>query len=347
MNKCIVFTQKDKAELIEEPVKELGKNDVAVKLDFSTISAGTERANLVGELNIAAGNILTEVVFPRRVGYSASGTVIKTGEDVSRVAIGDKVIVVWGRHDMISVVNENNVYKIPEGVSESDAAFALISTFPMAAIRKCNLEFGESAMVMGLGILGMFAVKLLRAAGAYPIIAVDPVAEKREKALKYGADYAFDPTESDFAQQVKNVTEGGAKVCIEVTGLGIGLDNALDALARFGRVALLGCTRNSNFTIDYYNKVHAKGVTFVGAHTLARPKYESSEGWWTEKDEISAFFNLVRGGRLTVSDLNAEYYSPEEAPEVYTRLINDKNFPTVQFDWRRLKGEALNLHLLE
>ena len=43
--------------------------------------------------------------------------------------------------------------------------------------------------------LPMFAVKLLRVAGAYPIVAVDPVAEKREKALTYGADYAFDPTD--------------------------------------------------------------------------------------------------------------------------------------------------------
>ena len=336
MNKCIVFTEKDKAELISEPVKAVGDNDVAVRLHYSTISAGTERANLIGELNIAAGVIPKSVVFPRRAGYSASGTVIETGKKVTRVAVGDKVLVTWGNHNMISVIDENKVYKIPEGVSMSDAAFALISTFPMAAIRKCNLEMGESAMIMGLGILGMMAVKLLRAAGAYPIVAVDPVPEKREKALTFGADYAFDPRDPDFAEKVKEVTDGGAKVCIEVTGLGAGLDNALDALARFGRVALLGCTRHSDFTIDYYNKVHAKGVTFVGAHTMARPKYESSEGWWTEADDIKAYFGLLSGGRLVMSDLMGEYHSPEDAPEVYTRLINEKNFPTVQFDWSLL-----------
>ena len=325
MNKCIVFTEKDKAELISEPVKAVGDNEVAVRLHYSTISAGTERANLIGELNIAAGVIPKSVVFPRRAGYSASGTVIETGKKVTRVAVGDKVLVTWGNHNMISVIDENKVYKIPEGVSMSDAAFALISTFPMAAIRKCNLEMGESAMIMGLGILGMMAVKLLRAAGAYPIVAVDPVPEKREKALTFGADYAFDPRDPDFAEKVKEVTDGGAKVCIEVT-----------ALARFGRVALLGCTRHSDFTIDYYNKVHAKGVTFVGAHTMARPKYESSEGWWTEADDIKAYFGLLSGGRLVMSDLMGEYHSPEDAPEVYTRLINEKNFPTVQFDWSLL-----------
>ncbi len=337
MNKCIVFTEKYRAELISEPVSAIGEKDVAVKLEFSTISAGTERANIAGDVNIAGDKILTEVIFPRRAGYSAAGTVVEVGEAVSKVKVGDKVAVAWGRHDMISVVPENNVHKIPDGVCMSDAAYALISTFPMSAIRKCHLQVGESAMVMGLGILGMIAIKLLRAAGAYPIIAVDPVAEKREKALSFGADYALDPTDPDFAKTVKDITNGGAKVCIEVTGLGVGLDNALDALARFGRVALLGCTRNSDFTIDYYHKVHAPGVTLVGAHTMARPKYESSEGWWTEADDINAYFDLIRGGRVDMSDLIGEIHSPEDAPEVYNRLVSEKNFPTVQFDWRNLK----------
>ena len=337
LNKAIVFTEKDRAELIEEPVREIGPNDVAVRLDFSTISAGTERANLTGDINISGDRILKEVVFPRRAGYSASGTVIETGCEVTKVVPGDKVAVVWGVHAMTSVVPEHRVHKIPDGVSMSDAAFALISTFPMAAIRKCHLQIGESAMVMGLGILGMIAVKLLRAAGACPVIAVDPVKEKREKALTYGADYALDPTAPDFAETVKRLTDGGAKVCIEVTGLGIGLDNALDAVSRFARVALLGCTRNSDFTIDYYHKVHSRGVSLIGAHTMARPHYESSEGLWTEKDDIKAYFDLLRGGRIVMNDLVGEIHSPTEAPEVYSRLISEKNFPVIQFDWRDLK----------
>lgn len=280
---------------------------------------------------------MTEAIYPRRPGYSSAGVVTEIGSEVTRVAVGDRVVVTWGNHKQYNVINEDKVYKIPDGVSTSDAAFALISTFSMAAIRKCKLEFGESAMVMGLGILGMFAIKLLRVAGAYPIVAVDPVAEKREKALTYGADYAFDPTDPEFAKKVKEVTKGGAKVCIEVTGLGAGLDNALDAMAMFGRIALLGCTRHSDFNIDYYNKVHARGVTFVGAHTMARPKYESSNGWWTEADEVETFLALVDSGRLTVSDLNPEYHTPDDVEEVYYRLRTDKNFPTVQFDWRDVK----------
>ena len=113
MNKCIVFTEKDKAELISEPVKAVGDNEVAVRLHYSTISAGTERANLIGELNIAAGVIPKSVVFPRRAGYSAYGTVIERGKKVTRVAVGGQVLGTWGNHNLISGIYETGYLRSP------------------------------------------------------------------------------------------------------------------------------------------------------------------------------------------------------------------------------------------
>ena len=121
------------------------------------------------------------------------------------------------------------------------------------------------------------------------------------------------------------------------TGIGAGLDGILDCMARFGRVALLGCTRSSDFTIDYYRKVHGPGITLIGAHTMARPIRDSSDGWWTEWDDFEALLKLTRLGRIRLSDLVEEIHSPEEAPAVYERLCTEKTFPLVQFDWRRLK----------
>jgi threonine dehydrogenase-like Zn-dependent dehydrogenase len=188
---------------------------------------------------------------------------------------------------------------------------------------------------MGLGILGIFAVQELRAAGAYPIVAVDPVAERREFALKMGADFALDPTDAKFVDTVKEITNGGANVCIEVTGLGIGLVQALDCMQLMGRVALLGCTRSSKFEIDYYGKVHGKGISLIGAHTMMRPKQESSAGLWTDEDDLKALLALVKGGRLNFADMICETVSPEDAQQVYDRLANQKNFPIgVLFDWK-------------
>ena len=336
-NPNIIFTSPGVAELIDKEIPVLrDEYDVLVKTAVTTISAGTERANLIGNPNVN-GTGAPSVVFPRQAGYSTGGEVIAVGDKVTRVKVGDRVAVSWTKHAAYNVVNENQVYLLPDSVSYAEASLVHITTFPLAAIRKCHTEIGESAIVMGMGVLGIIATVLLRAAGASPIIAVDPVKEKRELALTLGADYAFDPFEPDFAKTVKGITNGGAKLAIEVTGLGQGLDMVLDCMAKFGRVALLGCTRSSDFTIDYYRKVHCPGITLIGAHTRARPAKESAENWWTEKDDAEAIINLVKTGRIDLKRLIEETYSPEDAPAVYDRLAKNSAFPIVQFDWTRLE----------
>ena len=333
--KQIVFTKPCVAELLEKEIDAPKSNEVQVRLAVSTISSGTERANLIVDPNIdivGSGS----VIFPRTAGYSSSGVVEAVGEGVTEFEAGDKVAMSWTTHKQVINMDKNLVYKLPESVSFNDGALIHISTFPMAAIRKCRLEIGESAIVMGMGVLGLVAIPLLKTAGAVPVIAVDPVPEKREKALSVGADYALDPFAEDFAKTVKEITGGGAKVGIEVTGIGAGLDGILDCMARFGRVALLGCTRNKDFTIDYYRKVHGPGITLVGAHTQARPQYESRDGWWTQRDDVKTTLKLTEMGRIKLSDMIDEIHSPVDAPEVYTRLANEKSFPMVQFDWRNL-----------
>lgn len=331
----IVFTKPCVAEFLEKEIEAPKAGEMQVRLAVSTISSGTERANLVGDPNIGP-NSAGAVVFPRILGYSSSGVVEAVGEGVTDFKTGDRVAMSWTTHTQVLNINQDCVYKLPDNVSFNDGALLHISIFPLAAIRKCHLEIGESAIVMGMGVLGLIAIPLLKAAGAVPIIAVDPIPEKREKALAVGADYALDPYAEDFAKTVKELTNGGAKVGIEVTGVGAGLDGILDCMARFGRVALLGCTRNKEFTIDYYRKVHGPGITLVGAHTQARPNYESHNGWWTQRDDINAVMKLTEMGRIRLSDIIDEIHSPLEAPEVYRRLATEKSFPMVQFDWRKL-----------
>lgn len=87
------------------------------------------------------------------IGYSSAGIVTETGSAVNDIKIGDRVAVYWGVHKKHITVNRKNVIKLPDEVSTKEASMALISTFPLSAIRKTRLEIGESAMVMGLGIL--------------------------------------------------------------------------------------------------------------------------------------------------------------------------------------------------
>ena len=339
MDKQIVFTGKNRAELLDVESQSLGDNQVRVKTVYSTISNGTEKANITGETAISVISKSDVATFPRVLGYSTSGVVVEKGASVKSLEIGDRVAMCWTTHRNYNVVDEKKAVKIEgENVSFEEASVAHIATFPLAAIRKTKLEIGESLMVMGLGILGLLAVQLANAAGAVPVIAVDPVKERREMALKFGADYAFDPFEDGFVEKVKDVTNGGVNTAIEVTGQGAGLNETLDCMAKFGRVALLGCTRNSDFTVDYYRKVHGPGITLIGAHTMARPSEVSYPGYFTTADDIKTVLKLCANNRINIKEMIGETHSPEDCAEVYERLINDKNFPTVvQFDWEKLE----------
>ena len=349
MNRNIIFTKKDTAELVEKPMPEVGQGEVRVKLVRSTVSSGTERANVTGCNVVSIWDPPdAPVVWPRQSGYSSSGVVDAVGEGVASVKPGDRVAMSWTLHSEYVAVPEDRVYRLPDGVSFEAGALAHISTFPMAAIRKCGLELGESAIVMGQGILGQLAVMLLKCAGATPVIAADPIAAKREEALKLGADFAFDPTAADFRERVLAVCPladhgiytgeraSGVKVAIEVTGLGAGLNNVLDVMAPMGRVALLGCTRNSDFSVDYYHKVHGRGIALFGAHTWARPANDSSAGLFTHRDDAQTFLKLLALGRLSVAGYVADVRSPADCCAVYAELAKGGAFPITQFDWRRL-----------
>ena len=334
-NRQIVFTAPNAAELLEVPMPVPGEGQVVVRTAVSTVSSGTERANLSGDPNVSPTRITPEAIFPRYPGYSLSGVVESVGERVTGLAPGDRVAVNWGKHARFVCVDQINVHRIEDdSVSFSAAALAFIASFPLAAIRKCRLEIGESALVMGLGVLGQLGVQLLRAAGACPVIAAAPSPGKRERALTLGADLALDPTAENFAARVKEATHGGANVALEVTGAGSALNNVLDGMAKMGRVALLGCTRDSDFTVDYYHKVHGPGISLIGAHTKARPVYESSPGLWTHHDDITAILRLDAAGRIDLENFVQEVHSPEDAEAVYRRLLTERSFPVVQFDWR-------------
>jgi 2-desacetyl-2-hydroxyethyl bacteriochlorophyllide A dehydrogenase len=345
MNRQILFTEPNKAELVEVGLPDqLQTDEVLVRMAYTAISAGTERANLVGDLNVSGTVILDRAIFPRALGYSGSGIVEKVGDDVKSVIPGDRVIVYFGQHKQYNQVPESKVIKIEDAdTSLSQAALVVIACFSIEGVRKTRLEIGESALVAGLGILGLLAVQVCKTAGAVPVIAADLNPKRRQLAVKLGADYALDAADPEYVATVKRLTQGhGVNVAVEVTGVGAALPQTLSCMAKFGRVVLLGCTRDPVDHIDFYHQVHAPGVSLIGANNFARPDYESSPGNWTGQDDCRALLKLMAGGRLDFQPLINEIHSPADAPAVYHRLAHDmQNFPIgVLFDWGKLKGDT-------
>ena len=332
---CVKEYDAQYVEVGDVDTEKIPDGQVLVKTVISSVSAGTEKANYIGEKHVW-GNSDYILPFPREIGYSSAGVIVGVGNGVDCVNAGDRVVVsrFKAKHKNYFFANQEDLIKIPDGVSDKDAALAFIASFPLGGLRKVKLEIGESCLITGLGILGQFAVKFAKAMGANPVIATDPNPARRKLALEMGADYAFDPLDKDAMNNIKAVSGGGVNTAIEVTGVGVGLNQTLDCMKPLGRIALLGCTRNSDFTVDYYRKVHSPGITLVGAHTNARPRFDSYPNYFTQIDEIDVILKLVASKRIVLKDVVSEVHKPTECTTIYDRLVNDKNFPVgLQFDW--------------
>ena len=333
-SKKIVFTAPHKAELLEVDVRELKEDEVLTDMEYTVVSGGTERANIMAMPNTGGDN------FPKTLGYCGIGHVIKVGSAVDNIAVGDRVLVYHGKHMKYNVRTVKEITKVEnDSIDSLDAAFVIIAAMGLGGVRKLEIELGESAMIMGLGLLGIFAVQFCRLSGAYPVIAADLNPARRELALKLGADYAFDPSAPDFVEQVKAATKGkGVRATVEVTGVSAAMKQALECASLMGRISLLGCTRVSDCAVDYYQQVHRPGVKLIGAHNLVRPKVESYPHHWTHQDDCKAILDMIAAGRVQVAPIVSRVVSPEDCTEIYNQLCDDPHFPMgTVFDWKEIK----------
>ena len=332
LNKQIFFTDVHKAELLENEVGKVKENEVLTKMEYTVVSGGTERACILGMNN-------TPQNYPMSLGYCGVGYVEEVGSGVNKVSVGDRVLVYHGCHSKYNIRPESDITKVENNaISSLEAAFVIIASMGLGGVRKLEIELGESAMVMGQGLLGIFATQFLRLSGANPVIAVDLNPQRRELALKLGADYAFDPSDENFVQKVKDATKGkGVKGCVEVTGVASAMKQALDCASWMGRISLLGCTRVSDCPIDYYQQVHRPGITLIGAHNFVRPKHESYPHHWTHHDDCNAILDMIASKRIQVEPIVSRVESPVDAPRIYNELCDDKDFPLgTVFDWSKV-----------
>lgn len=329
----IVFESVGQAVLRELEVPRPRAGEVLIENDYTVVSAGTERANLLNLPN-------TSLMFPYYPGYSGVGHVVALGDGVENAAIGDRVLSSFSGHRSHAVQGAADLTIVRDDRIESlDAAFVVIGAMGLQGVRKLKLELGESAMVIGLGILGMFATQLAAIDGAIPVIVSDFDGNRCDLALSLGADHAFPPDEEALPDKVRELTHGkGVDGIVEVTGVASALQDALTYVAREGRISLLGCTRVSDAGIDFYQHVHLRGVSLIGAHTFVRPEVDSRPGYWTARDDYRTLLALIAAGRLRVRPIVAEVVSPERAPAIYARLAEEKHPPLgIVFDWEQVR----------
>ena len=332
----IVFESIGRAVLKEFEVPQPQIGEVLLETEYSVISAGTERANLMNLPNTETG----QRGFPFYPGYCASGRVIAIGDEVTNLKVGDRIVINWGGHRSHTINKAQAALKIEDdSIDLFDAALAPIAAFSFLGVRKLKIELGETAMIAGQGILGVLALQIASLSGAIPVVVSDFDPARRALAMKLGAACAFSPDEENFVEKVKEATGGnGPNAVVEVTGSIVALQQALEYVAWEGRISLLGCTRVSDVPIDFYKYVHRRGISLIGAHTSTRAQHESAPGHWTAHDDYRTFLKLVAANKLQTRPLISEIVSPEAAPSVYARLAETKNPPMgIVFDWSKTR----------
>ena len=262
------------------------------------------------------------------LGHEVSGVIEKLGEDVHDWSVGDRVIICAGSRDEqnrittlgfdydggfaeFTIADSETLVGIPDNLSFEEACIIpdAVST-PWAAITKtAKVIGGESAAVFGVGGLGIHAIQLLCVIGASPIIAIDPLAQARQRALKVGADIVLDPIDPDFLAKLCEATNGlGLNVAFDFAGSGTARNQGLRSLGEGGRLVIVGLANES---------IHIPNdIAFAYKHSQVLGHYGSDPIHTKEMVE------LVRQGRLDLSGSISEIISLENIEEAFRRLEN-------------------------
>ena len=211
-----------------------------------------------------------------------------------------------------TVVHENAVVPLPEGVDLASAALlgCAVLTGYGAVHNAARLRAGESAVVFGLGGVGLALLQSLRIAGAAPIIAVDVSPEKEELARRHGAtDFVLSDEQTPKA--VRRLTGGhGADHAFECVGRGSTIRAAWSSTRRGGRTTVVGIGgKDDPVTFSALEVFHF-------ARTLSGCCYGNSE----PAKDIPVLAEHVRAGRLDLDSLITDRITLDEVPAAFERM---------------------------
>jgi L-iditol 2-dehydrogenase len=264
--KALVLREYMKLVYEDVPRPEIAPDEVLVKVEACGI-CGSDVHGLDGSTGRRQPPLI--------MGHEASGVVAEAGQAVVGWAAGDRVTfdstlyrlddwytrrglynlsdnrMVLGvspgeyrRHGAFAeyvAVPQHILYRVPASVSFEQAAMVEPVAVAAHAVSLTPIAVGDTAVVVGAGMIGLCLVQVLKAAGCGRVFAVDLEPDKRELARKLGADVALDPREADVAQEVARATGGrGADVAFEAVGVTTTVTAAIAAVRRGATVTLVG-----------------------------------------------------------------------------------------------------------
>ena len=266
------------------------------------------------------------------IGYSAAGVVVGIGDRIKDVKLGERVACAGAQcayHAEIINVPRNLLVKIPEGLTFEEASTVTLGSIAMQGVRRARTTLGECFVVIGLGVIGQFAVQMLKASGCKVIVS-DLDASRIQMALTHGADYAIQPDGTTDAEQVARLTDGIGADGVIITAAAKSdaiVSTAFKMCRRKGRVVLVGDVGLHLNRADFYEKE----IDFFISTSYGPGRYDSlyeekgleypvSYVRWTENRNLQEVLNLMAAKKLHVMDMVSKIYPVEEADTAYESL---------------------------
>jgi predicted dehydrogenase/threonine dehydrogenase-like Zn-dependent dehydrogenase len=337
---------------------------VLVRTAASLISAGTERASveagqksllaraveqphLIGQViqKAKSEGILNTVDAVRSklgslvaLGYSASGTVIEVGNDVSNFHVGDRVAcagVGYASHAEVLSVPKNLCVRLPDQVSFDAAAFGTLGAIALQGVRLAELTLGESVAVIGLGLIGQVTAQLLRANGCR-VFGIDLDSNKTELARQFGADGVCAP-DDDAKRRVMEWSRGrgaDAVLITAATSSNAPVELAGEISRKKGRVIAVGAVGLNIPRQPYYDRELVFKISMSYGPGRYDPEYEERGhdypiGYvrWTEGRNLESFLDLLAEGRVNVEGLITHRFKLDEAEQAYRLIAGESSEP--------------------
>jgi threonine dehydrogenase-like Zn-dependent dehydrogenase len=312
----------------EEPA--LRAAQVRVRTDYAAAKHGTEAAMVRGygaargpwdgglrlfdRSRGGAGGISVPV------GNMFVGTVTEAGSSVTGIGLGDRVLG-YGHFSDTHTVEASSLRAIPDGVDWRSAVCLDPADFALGAVRDGNVRIGDAVAVFGLGAIGLMVVQIARMAGATPLIAVDPLARRREIAAGLGADLALDPTAVDARLEIKRATRRpGVDVAIEYSGNAAALQAALRGVAFGGTVVAGAFPAPYPAGLDLGAEAHMNIPRIVFSRACSEPGRDFPR--WPETRLYDTCWTWIREGRLRGESVVDPVVPFDDLPTAYGRILS-------------------------
>jgi predicted dehydrogenase/threonine dehydrogenase-like Zn-dependent dehydrogenase len=274
---------------------------------------------------------------PLPLGYCNVGKVVAVGKGVDDISIGDRVAS-NGPHAEYVSIPKNLVAKIPDNVSDEAATFTVIGSIGLQGIRLANPTFGETFVVVGLGLIGLMTAQLLKANGC-KVIGFDFDSAKVALAKQLGID-AVNPGDGiDQVAYVNNVTNniGADAVIITASNKTNEIISQSAKMSRKrGRIILVGVVGLDISRADFYEKE----LTFQVSCSYGPGRYDDDYEQkgidyplafvrWTEKRNFETILQAISSNSIQVEPLITKRVLLEDYQEIYAEMIGSKSIASI------------------